>query len=125
MSDMKVKLSAEQRALVDNVRDLARTKFQGRTLKHMDGTFPWENMRELAELGILGMAIPEEYGGSGLPVFDTALVIEEVAKVCYPTAMALMGEVGVQTRIISTYAPEPPKREILPNVCAGEALLAV
>jgi alkylation response protein AidB-like acyl-CoA dehydrogenase len=125
MSDMKVQLSAEQRALVGTVHDLARSKFQGRALKYMDGTFPWENMRELAELGILGMAIPEEYGGSGLPVFDTALVIEEVAKVCYPTAMALMGEVGVQTRIISTYAPEQMKRAILPKVCTGEALLAV
>jgi alkylation response protein AidB-like acyl-CoA dehydrogenase len=125
MSDMKVQLSAEQRALVGTVHDLARSKFQGRALKYMDGTFPWENMRELAELGILGMAIPEEYGGSGLPVFDTALVIEEVAKVCYPTAMALMGEVGVQTRIISTYAPEQMKRAILPRVCTGEALLAV
>jgi alkylation response protein AidB-like acyl-CoA dehydrogenase len=125
MSDMKVQLSAEQRALVDTVHDLARSKFQRRALKYMDGTFPWENMRELAELGILGMAIPEEYGGSGLPVLDTALVIEEVAKVCYPTAMALMGEVGVQTRIISTYAPEQMKRAILPKVCTGEALLAV
>jgi alkylation response protein AidB-like acyl-CoA dehydrogenase len=100
MGDMKVQLSAEQCALVDTIRDLARSKFHGRALKYMDGTFPWENMRELAELGILGMAIPEEYGGSGLSVFDTALVIEEVAKVCYPTAMALMGEVGVQTRIM-------------------------
>jgi alkylation response protein AidB-like acyl-CoA dehydrogenase len=125
MSDMKVQFSAEQRALVATVHDLARSKFQGRALKYMDGTFPWENMRELAELGILGMAIPEEYGGSGLPVLDTALVIEEVAKVCYPTAMALMGEVGVQTRIISTYAPEQMKRAILPKVCTGEALLAV
>jgi alkylation response protein AidB-like acyl-CoA dehydrogenase len=125
MSDMKMQLSNEQRALVDTVRDLARNKFQPRALKYMDGTFPWENMHELARLGILGMAIPEEYGGSGLPVFDTALVIEEVAKVCYPTAMALMGEVGVQTRIISTYAPEHMKRAILPKVCSGEALLAV
>jgi alkylation response protein AidB-like acyl-CoA dehydrogenase len=125
MSDVKVQLSAEQRALVDTVHDLARSKFRARALKYMDGTFPWENMRELAELGILGMAVPEEYGGSGLPVFDTALVIEEVAKVCYPTAMALMGEVGVQTRIISTYAPEQMKRAILPKVCTGEALLAV
>ena len=125
MTELRAQLSADQRALVDTVHDLARSKFRGRASKYMDGTFPWENMRELAELGILGMAIPEEYGGSGLPVLDTALVIEEVAKVCYPTAMALMGEVGVQTRIISTYAPEQMKRAILPKVCTGEALLAV
>jgi alkylation response protein AidB-like acyl-CoA dehydrogenase len=125
MSEMKLRLSDEQRALVGTVRDLARSKFSGRVMKWQDGTFPWENVRDLARIGVLGMSIPEEYGGSGLPVFDTALVLEEVAKVCYATAMALMGEVGVQARVISTYAPEHMKREILPKVCTGDALLAV
>jgi len=37
-------------------------------------------MRKLAEIGVLGMSVPEEYGGLGLPVFDTALVLEEIAK---------------------------------------------
>ena len=125
MSDMKLRLSDEQRALVGTVRDLVRNKFAERVMKWQNGTFPWENMHDLAKIGVLGMSIPEEYGGSGLPVFDTALVLEEVAKVCYATAMALMGEVGVQARVISTYAPESMKRDILPRVCSGEALLAV
>jgi len=122
---MKFRLSDEQRALVGTVRDLVRTKFSGRVMKWQDGTFPWENMHDLAKIGVLGMSVPEEYGGSGLPVFDTALVLEEVAKVCYATSMALMGEVGVQVRVISTYAPENMKRDILPRVCSGESLLAV
>jgi alkylation response protein AidB-like acyl-CoA dehydrogenase len=125
MSDGKFQLSDEQRMLVGTIRELARDKFRGRVKQYIDGTFPWENMRELAGLGILGMAVPEEYGGSGLPVFDTALVIEEISKVCYVTAMALMGEVGVQVRVIATYAPEHMRREILPKVCTGEYLLAV
>src|ERR1700724_3871032 len=91
----------------------------------MEGTFPWESLKELAEIGVLGMAVPQEYGGLGLPVLDTALVLEEVAKGCYPTAMALMGEVGVQVRIISAYAPERIKRRILPGVRTGEYMLAV
>ena len=102
-------LSDEQRRFVATVRELVQSEFRDRALKYMDGTFPWENMRQLAELGVLGMAVPEEYGGLGLPVFDTALVLEEIAKVCYVTAMAVLGEVGVQTRIIATYAPEPIK----------------
>ncbi|MBV9784968.1 MAG: acyl-CoA dehydrogenase family protein, partial [Acidisphaera sp.] len=77
------------------------------------------------KLGILGMAVPEEYGGSGLPVLDTALVLEEIAKGCYVTAMAVMGEVGVQTRIIANFAPEGIRRRILPAVCRGECILAV
>ena len=122
---MFVSLSDEQRRFVQTVRDLAQREFRSRALKYMDGSFPWENMRALAELGVLGMAVPEEYGGLGLPVFDTALVLEEIAKVCYVTAMAVLGEVGVQTRIIAAYAPEPIKQRILPAVCSGDCLLAI
>ena len=122
---MKLELSPEQRQLVRAVRDVARGEFRERALQYMDGTFPWENLRTLAKMGILGMAVPEAYGGTGLAVFDTALVLEEIAKVCYPTAMAVLGEVGVQTRIISTYAPQHIKQRVLPKVCSGEYILAV
>jgi alkylation response protein AidB-like acyl-CoA dehydrogenase len=122
---MFVSLSDEQRRFVQTVRDLAQREFRPHALRYMDGTFPWENMRALAKLGVLGMAVPEEYGGLGLPVFDTALVLEEIAKTCYVTSMAVLGEVGVQTRIIATYAPDEVKARILPAVCSGEAILAI
>ena len=118
-------LSDEQRRFVATVRELAQGEFRERAQRWMDGTFPWDNMKPLAEMGVLGMAVPEEYGGLGLPVLDTALVLEEIAKACYVTAMAVLGEVGVQTRIIATYAPEPIKRRILPAVVSGEAILAI
>lgn len=122
---MNFDLTQEQRSMVNTVRELTQKKFKPNALKYMDGTFPWDNIRDLAKIGVLGMSVPEEYGGLGLPVLDTALVIEEMSKGCYVTAMAVMGEVGVQTRIISTYAPEHIKRAILPKVCTGDALLAV
>ena len=122
---MDFQLSAQQRAMVHTVRALTQEKIKPRAPKYMDGTFPWESLKELAEIGVLGMAVPQEYGGLGLPVLDTALVLEEVAKGCYPTAMALMGEVGVQVRIISAYAPERIKQRILPGVRTGEYMLAV
>lgn len=122
---MNFELTQEQRSMVNTVRELTQEKFKPNALKYMDGTFPWDNIRDLAKIGVLGMAVPEEYGGLELPVLDTALVIEEISKGCYVTAMAVMGEVGVQARIISTYAPEHIKRAILPKVCTGEALLAV
>ena len=118
-------LSDEQRRFIDSVRALAQGEFRARAQRYMDGTFPWENMKGLAALGVLGMAVPEEYGGLGLAVFDTALVLEEIAKACYVTAMAVLGEVGVQTRIIAAYAPEAIKRRILPAVASGECLLAI
>jgi alkylation response protein AidB-like acyl-CoA dehydrogenase len=120
-----VSLTDEQRAFVRTVRELAQDEFRARAMQYQDGAFPWENMRKLAELGVLGMAVPEEYGGLGLPIFDTALVLEEIAKTCYVTAMAVLGEVGVQTRVIATYAPESIKQRILPAVVSGDCLLAI
>lgn len=126
MNNQKLLLTEEQRALIGAVRTLAKDKdFQGNSIKYMDGTYPWDNLNELAKIGVLGMSIPEEYGGSNLRVFETVLVLEEVAKHCYNTAMALMGMLGVQVRVISTYAPESLKRDILPKVCSGENHLAV
>ena len=126
MSNQRLLLTPEQRALIGAVRTLAKEKdFQGNSIKYIDGTYPWDNLNELAKIGVLGMSIPEEYGGSNLRVFETVLVLEEVAKHCYNTAMALMGMLGVQVRVISTYAPESLKRDILPKVCSGENHLAV
>jgi Acyl-CoA dehydrogenases len=122
---MDFRLNDEQREIVRTIRDVTQNEFKARSHKYMDGTFPWENIRRLAELGVLGMAVPEEYGGMGLNVFDTALVLEEIAKGCYVTAMAVLGEVGAQTRIISTYAPEHLKQRLLPAVCSGDAILAI
>jgi len=121
----RCRLSDEQRRIVATVRELTQREFKPRGLQFMNGAFPWENIRSLAKLGILGMAVPEAYGGSAFGVFDTALVLEEIAKGCYVTAMAVLGEVGVQTRIIATFAPEPIKRRILPAIAAGECILAI
>jgi alkylation response protein AidB-like acyl-CoA dehydrogenase len=124
-SAFRFKLSDEQRRIVATVRDLTQSEFKPRGLQYMNGAFPWENIRGLARLGILGMAVPENYGGSAFGVFETALVLEEIAKGCYVTAMAVLGEVGVQTRIIATFAPEAIKRRLLPAVCAGDCILAI
>jgi alkylation response protein AidB-like acyl-CoA dehydrogenase len=121
----RFKLTDEQRRIVATVRELTQSEFKSRGLKYLDGTFPWENIKSLAKLGILGVAVPEAYGGSQLPVLDTALVLEEIAKGCYVTAMAVLGEVGVQTRIIATFAPEPIKQRLLPAVCTGNRILAI
>jgi alkylation response protein AidB-like acyl-CoA dehydrogenase len=122
---MDFRISEEQRAFVDVVRRVCQKDFKARAIRYLDGTWPAENMKSLAEIGVLGMAVPQEYGGSGLGILDTVLVLEEIGKVCYVTAMAALGELGVQTRVISIYAPEPIKRRILPRVATGEAILAI
>ena len=122
---MKLELNADQRAMVESVRQLANEKFRPRVMKWQDGTFPWENIKDLADLGVLGMGVPEEFGGLGLPVLDCAIVLEEIAKVCYATSMAVMSAMGVQNRVISVYAPQYLKEKILPGVVTGEVVLSI
>lgn len=122
---MDFQISTQQREMIASVRSLAQTEFKPKAMRWMDGTFPWENMKQLAELGVLGMSVPEEYGGLGLPILDTALILEEIAKVDYVTAMAVMGEAGVQTRVIARYAPASIRERILPQVVSGDCMLAV
>jgi alkylation response protein AidB-like acyl-CoA dehydrogenase len=118
-------ISAQQREMIATVRSLAQTEFKAKATRWMDGTFPWENMKKLAEIGVLGMSVPEEYGGLGLAILDTALILEEIAKVDYVTAMAVLGEAGVQTRVIARYAPASIRQRILPAVVSGDCILAV
>ena len=122
---MDFEINPQQREMIASVRSLAQTEFKPSALRWMDGTFPWENMKKLADLGVLGMSVPEEYGGLGLPILDTALILEEIAKVDYVTAMAVMGEAGVQTRVIARYAPPSIRERILPRVVSGDCILAV
>jgi alkylation response protein AidB-like acyl-CoA dehydrogenase len=122
---MDFHISPQQREMIASVRALAQTEFRHTAGKWMDGTFPWENMKKLAALGVLGISVPEEYGGLGLSILDTALILEEIAKVDYVTAMAVLGEAGVQTRVIAHYAPKAIKECILPKVVTGECMLAI
>jgi alkylation response protein AidB-like acyl-CoA dehydrogenase len=122
---MEFQIGTQQREMIASVRELAQTEFKPNAHRWMDGTFPWENMRKLANLGVLGMSVPEEYGGLGLPILDTALILEEIAKVDYVTAMAVLGEAGVQTRVIARYAPPSIRERILPRVVSGDCILAV
>jgi alkylation response protein AidB-like acyl-CoA dehydrogenase len=122
---MDFKLSDEQRDMVQSVRTLAQEKFKPRVKQWQDGTFPFENIKDLANLGVLGMAVPEEYGGLGLPVLDCVIVLEEIAKVCYVTSMAVMSAMGAQNRIISNYAPDHVKKKFLPGVVTGDVILGI
>lgn len=122
---MDFELTAEQRAM----RELARRvgdEFRPRAADvEASGRFPWENIRRLAEVGLMGVTIPPEYGGVGGNIFDAVLVMEEIARGCYVTAMAALGELGVQSQILARFADDRLKQRILPRVVRGESILAI
>jgi alkylation response protein AidB-like acyl-CoA dehydrogenase len=122
---MDFRLTDEQRDMVDAVRKMRQKELAPKAIKWLNGEFPYENISQLAKIGVLGMAVPQEYGGMDASVLDTVLVLEEISKACYATALAVLGEIGVQPRIISNYAPEHLKRKFLPKVANGTGILAI
>jgi alkylation response protein AidB-like acyl-CoA dehydrogenase len=118
-------LSDEQRAMIDTLRKFRQKELAPKAIRWLNGDYPYENLKQLAQMGILGMSVPEEYGGSSASVLDAVLVMEEIGKSCYVTALAALGEIGVQSRIISEFAPEPLKRKWLPKVANGDFILAI
>ena len=72
---------------------------------------------------------PRDGGAGGVRLAGSGaghgIVIEEIAKGCYVTAMAVMGEVGVQCKILDNFAPKSIKQRLLPGVCTADVILAV
>ena len=87
---MDFNLSDEQTLLRDTVRKIANQEFAPRAaLIDESSEFPWENKKVLEENGLLGVHIPEEYGGAGAGMLAMAIVVEEIAKVCASTSVIL------------------------------------
>jgi len=123
---MDFQLSPEQRDLQDLVRTIAQEKVKP-LATHWDRThaFPWESIHALAGAGVLGLTIPQRYGGVGRSWFEAVLAIEEIARACYQTAMAVLGELGVQTQTIVHYGSDAQKERYLPAVARGELICAI
>jgi alkylation response protein AidB-like acyl-CoA dehydrogenase len=119
-------LTEDQRALQALVHEVAQKELKP-LARRWDETheFPWASIKKLAEVGAMGLTIPQEYGGLGGSWMEAVLAIEEVARACYHTAMAVLGELGVQSQAIVHYGTEAQKRRYLPGVVDGSTILAI
>ena len=107
------------------VRDFARAEVAPRAqLWDKEERFPREIVPRLAELGLLGIRIPEEYGGSGLDVTSYAICVEELAKVDGSLALTVASHNGLGTGHILAFGSEEQKRRYLPRAASGEWLAA-
>jgi butyryl-CoA dehydrogenase len=88
-------------------------------------TLPAQEVQRLADLGFLGLAIPEEYGGQGGTLLDALIVIEELAKECRPAAFQVFECNTGPIRVLEFFGTEDQKRTYLPHSAAGELTMAV
>jgi alkylation response protein AidB-like acyl-CoA dehydrogenase len=122
-----VELTDEQRQLQETAARIARDRYRPMALEWDEArqVFPDEERRLLGELGFLGISMPEAYGGSGLPIFDTLLAIEEFAKECRPAAFQVFEANTGPAQVINRIGTEEQKRKWLPAVVSGEAAIAL
>jgi short/branched chain acyl-CoA dehydrogenase len=116
-------LSSEHALLQQTVREFALAKVAP-VAAELDATksFPYEIVRELGELGLMGIPFPPEYGGGGADTLAYALVVEELARIDSSVAITLCAHTSLGTQPIYMFGTEAQKREWLPRLCAGECL---
>src|SRR3954453_13880459 len=86
--------------------------------------FPYELVAELAELGLMGMTIPEEYGGAGTDTLSYAIAIEELTRIDSSVAITVAAHHSLGTLPIWYFGSEEQKREWIPDLAAGKKLAA-
>lgn len=84
--------------------------------------FPHEVFARLGRLGLMGVVVPEEYGGSGLSYIEYVTVIQEIAKVCGAIGLSLAAHNSLCTGHILAFGNEAQKKKYLPRLASGEAL---
>jgi short-chain 2-methylacyl-CoA dehydrogenase len=86
--------------------------------------FPYEIVADLAELGLLGIPIPEEYGGAGGDTLGYAVAVEELARIDSSVAITVAAHTSLGTMPIYLYGTEEQKQEWLPDLASGKRLAA-
>ena len=122
---MNYELGEEQELVRRTVREFAETRVAP-VAEELDreGRFPYELVAELAELGLMGMPFPEEYGGAGADTVSYAIAIEELTRVDSSVAITVAAHTSLGTMPIYLYGTEEQKREWLPRLASGHALAA-
>lgn len=113
-------LTDDQRMVVDMVRDFAANELrpQAAELDH-NGRFPLESLRRMAALGLMGMNVPEAYGGNQFGPVALSLAVTEVARACASTAVT-MSVTNMVGEAIAVFGTEEQKRRFIPKVIGGD-----
>jgi len=120
---MEFDLNEEQRMIRKMVRDFAEKEIAPKAAE-LDETkeFPWETIQKMADLGLLGLPVPEEYGGSGADTISYAIAVEEVARACGSTAITMASHTSLVATPLYEFGTEEQKRKYLVPLATGETL---
>jgi len=116
-------LTEEQALIRNTLRDFATEKIEPTAAENDElQKFPQQTIQELAGLGILGITVPEEYGGSGGDCLSYILAVEEVSRIDGSHGLTLAAHISLGVYPILTYGTEEQKKKYLPPLCDGRGL---
>jgi butyryl-CoA dehydrogenase len=120
---LNFELTPEQKLLQQNVREFAEAEVRPHA-KEIDetGKFPRETLRKAAELGLMGITIPENYGGSGMDRVSYSIIIEEISRVCASTGVILSVQNSLYGDSIFRFGTEKQKQTFLVPFARGEKI---
>ncbi|MGH9708842.1 MAG: acyl-CoA dehydrogenase [Candidatus Acidiferrales bacterium] len=120
---MNLELTEDQKLLQRSVREFAEAEVKPHARENDEtGRYPREIFRQAAELGLTGVAIPENYGGAGMDHISYSIVIEEISRACASTGVILSVQNSLYCDPVYRFGTEEQKRKFLVPYARGEKI---
>jgi len=120
---MRIELTEEQRMIREMAREFAEKEVKPiASAIDREGRFPHETIKRMGELGLMGITIPEQYGGSGADVVSYALAMEEIARVCASHSVIMTVNNSLYCEPVLRFGSEEQRRRFLLPFASGQKL---
>jgi butyryl-CoA dehydrogenase len=120
---MDFRLSKEQEMIRSMVSEFAEKEVKPNAqIIDENATFPWDNIKKMAKLNLLGLPIPEDLGGAGVDTVSYVLAVEEISKRCASTGVIMSVHTSVGTYPIYLFGTDGQKEKFVPPLARGERI---
>ncbi|UCG42573.1 MAG: acyl-CoA dehydrogenase [candidate division WOR-3 bacterium] len=120
---MDFRLTEDQKMVQSMAREFATKELEPKAAEiDASGEFPHESVKKMAELGLLGMVVPEKYGGAGFDFVSLAVAIEEISRACGSTGVITAVHNSLASWPIDNWGSDEMKDKYLPRMATGELL---
>ncbi|HEY7751331.1 MAG TPA: acyl-CoA dehydrogenase family protein [Ignavibacteriaceae bacterium] len=118
-----IELTENQLLIRDTIREFADKNIRPVIMEYDESQeFPLEILKQLGELGFMGILVPEEYGGAGLGYVEYAIIVEELAKVDPSISLSVAAHNGLCTNHINLFGSTEQKKKYLPDLASGKKI---
>jgi alkylation response protein AidB-like acyl-CoA dehydrogenase len=118
-----MKISKEHEEFRKKIREFAEKEIEPKA-KELDekGQFPFDTVKKLGQMGIMGMVAPKEYGGSGHDTLSYSIAVEEISRVCGSTGITVAAHNSLGVYPIYLFGNEQQKKKYIPDLASGKKL---